>query len=148
MVLPSARARRTASARNSGGYGEWLFGIGVSHRALNAPTLRVSTEPGQLQRSGGDCGAAGRGGEGRATGRIDQGGDEPALGKAIAERTRRTDIGKRPEAFARAWRSEAEKAEGKSSLLKTMRGNALEMALHARGAALPNLVDHSDRGVQ
>ena len=45
----SRRARRTASARNSGGYGEWLLGIGDSHLALNAPTVRVSTEPGQLQ---------------------------------------------------------------------------------------------------
>ena len=46
----------------------------------------------------------------------------------IAERTRTTDIGKRPEAFARALRSEAEKAEGKSTLLKTMRGIGREVA--------------------
>ncbi|HEX7195489.1 MAG TPA: hypothetical protein VF364_01505, partial [Candidatus Limnocylindria bacterium] len=46
----------------------------------------------------------------------------------IADRTRTTDIGKRPEAFARALRREAEKAEGKSTLLKTMRGIGREVA--------------------
>jgi hypothetical protein len=48
-VLPSRRVRRTASALNSGGYAGRGFGIGDSHLALVAPTLRVSTEPGQLQ---------------------------------------------------------------------------------------------------
>lgn len=52
MLRPPSRTRRTASARNSGGYS------GVNFRAmadllvgLAVPSVRVSTKPGQLQSS-------------------------------------------------------------------------------------------------
>src|SRR3990172_10823487 len=49
MDLPESRASRTASSRNSRGYGDRLPGIVDSLPGACPPNDQVSTEPGQLQ---------------------------------------------------------------------------------------------------
>jgi len=49
MDFPLVRISRTASARNSAGYGGGLFPIMISFRDTRSPSLQVSTKPGQVQ---------------------------------------------------------------------------------------------------